>query len=271
MKRITYIIILVLVIISCKSNYSLKKTNIDLDAYTNSKYKNGIIISALNKENNFYSLFYAEIKDKSYFKKLIKFNLKNREDFHNISNGIYLPISNEFYFTSNNKKSGNLELYKCEIDNFNLLNPTLVNLELEKFSYGHSTFFTNGLNMIIASKESEKIKLKLYTRPSFEENWIFKRNLDELNTGKYNYHPILINDTKIVYSQKNKNKIDLYFSLLNESNYWSTPQKIKNLIDSREKINYVLTTENTGYFTSKKTKKNKSEEIDEIYYFELKK
>ncbi|CAM1361418.1 hypothetical protein TPENAI_20201 [Tenacibaculum litopenaei] len=105
MKKITYVILVTLVIVSCKGTYYLKKTNIELDTYTNSIYKVGLIISALDKESNFYSMFYAEIKATSDFKKLIKFNLKNREDFYNISNGIYAPISNEFYFTSNTKQS----------------------------------------------------------------------------------------------------------------------------------------------------------------------
>ncbi|KAB1159386.1 hypothetical protein F7018_03480 [Tenacibaculum aiptasiae] len=263
MKKLHYILLFLFAFPSCKSPYIVEKTNINLDAYTNSKYKKGLIISALDEETNFYSLYYTEIKNKSKLGNLIKFQIKNRKDFYHMSNGIYLPISNEFYFTSNNKITGNLQLYKCDINNFNLFNPKLINLDSEKLSYGHCAFLKNGLSMIISSNEANQIKLKLYARQNLNSDWYFKRNLDELNIKQKNYHPVLINDNTIVYSQRDKKRGDLFSSKLKEDNYWSSPKKIKNLIHSKEKINYILITDRTGYFTAKRDEK------DEIFYFEL--
>ncbi|WP_299626724.1 hypothetical protein [uncultured Tenacibaculum sp.] len=271
MKKIFCVIVLATTI-ACKSNYSVRKTNINIDAYTNSKFRNGLIVSGVNSENNFYSLFYTEIVDNNKLSKLQKFKVENREQFLNISNGVFLPISNEFYFTSNNSKTGNLQLYKSDLNNLELTNIKLVKLELEKLSYGHSTFSENGLMMVLASMENSKILLKLYTRDNLTAEWKFHRNLDELNNSKTNFHPVLTKDLTIFYSQKNKNKIDLYYSAYRHNlKHWDKPKKIKGIIDSREKINYILINENSGFFTSKESKRIKEEEIDEIYFFKIEK
>lgn len=263
MKYITSVISLIFVIIVFQTSFNVTKTSIKENAFSSSKYEKGLIITSKENNEKFYSLYYSKIIKNEKLENPIKLKIKRRNNYFNISNGVYLNSSNEFYFTANNKL-GKLNLYKCGIKDLELIKPKVVRLIESENSVGHSTFSKDGLKMIVSSEKLGNIDLVLYTRNDYSSIWKYKRNLLELNTKNIELHPSLVNDSLIYFSRldKKENRMDLYYSRLKNDNYWSKPKIYEQLNSSSDDFGVVFLNEESGYFTSSR------EGNDRIYYFE---
>ncbi|WP_405570514.1 hypothetical protein [Winogradskyella sp. Asnod2-B02-A] len=263
MKYIISVISLIFIILVYPKNFDIKKTSIIENAFSSSQYDNGLIITSKKNNEKFYSLYYSKILQKEKLDNPIKLKIKHRNRFFNISNGVYLTISNEFYFTANNQL-GKLNLYKCQIKDLELIKPKVVKLFESENSVGHSTFSKDALKMIVSSEKSGDIDLILYTRNDYSSEWKFKRNLSELNSKNIELHPNLVNDSIIYFSRldKKEKRMDLYSSILKNDNSWSDPKIYEHLNSSSDDYGVIFINEKSGYFTSNR------EGNDRIYYFE---
>lgn len=264
MKYIISLILLFTIGIDNETDYEIVKTSISQNAFSPTKFKNGLIFTSKKDNSKFYKLYFSQIIRKQILSKPIE--IVSNHNFLHMSNGIYLPSSDEFYFTSNNYPSPKLAIYKCKIQNGILNNPEILKFCTVDKAYGHSTFSKNGLKMIISSGDSKNIDLELYQRKNIYEKWVFKKKLSELNSRNFEVHPSLINDSLIVFSRgKSKGKkLELYFSNLDSIGNWTEPKKFDELNSKYDDLGVIFTDKNSGYFSSNRSGK------DEIFFFEKK-
>ena len=263
MKHIFSVITLIFITLTYQTNFNISKTSIKKNAFSPTLYDQGLIITSKNTNENFYSLYYTKIINKEKLDKLIKLKIKDRNKYFHISNGIYVPLSNEFYFTATNKL-GKLDLYKCQIKDLKLIKPEMIKLSKSYNSVGHSTFSKDALKMIISSGKNDDIDLNLFTRNDYSSEWEYKRNLSELNTKDNELHSTLVNDSLLYFSRwdKKKKQMNLYYSILRSDNYWSEPKIHEQLNSTSDDFGIVFLNEKSGYFTSNR------DGNDNIYYFE---
>jgi len=260
-NAITFIALLGLSFI-IETNYTIIKTTLKQNAFSPTKYRNGLIFTSRKPVTQIYKLYYSEIINKETLGKPKE--IKSDNSLLTISNGMYIPELDEFYFTANNKINSNLAIYKCEIKNYKLIKPKILDFCRANKSYGHTTFSKNGLLMIIITGDSDNVDLELYTRKTKDHKWVYKKKLNELNSPNFDLHPNLANDSLIIFTRVSHKtrELDLYSAILNKTGHWSKPEKYDALNSNFDDFGAIFINENSGYFTS-----NRDGE-DQIYYFE---
>lgn len=182
----------------------------------------------------------------------------------NISNLVYEPLSETFYFTANTK-TGNLSLFSCTMKDFELVKPKEVKLAKNNINIAHSTFSKNGLNLIVSSGThgTKSSDLFLYSRSDLNSEWKLQRGLTELNTTDLELHPTLKNDSTLYFTRQQlaTGKMALWTSKC-INNVWSAPEKIEVSENYSNVFGMTFIDEYSGYLTVTE------QGLDRILYFE---
>lgn len=259
------------------NDYSIKKTFIEQEeakGFQVKKFNNGLIytayieyVSAHGNMIKISKILYSEILNKELLTtpQLIEIDgLK-----YNCGSPEFVPLSQEFYFSTNNKKPTNgmrrLSLYRGKLVNNQIKNIEKLDFSNQDFELPHLTISDDGLTLIFNCNLDGELKFYESKRQSIHEEWGDIYLIDGIK-GKILGFPNLLSNNYLTYSKQIPDRGYDIFIAKKVNSQWIEIGSWDQLNSPFDDLGVEMIDATSGYFSSNR---DSDGQVDKIYYFNV--